>query len=61
LKKIEASARAALDAVKGQVPEAGTLLSQPTEANARKLVEAIKGKDLYAQVRTLLPAKNTYK
>jgi hypothetical protein len=61
LKKIEASARAALDTVKGQVPEAATLLSQPTEANARKLVEAIKGKDLYAQVRALLPAKNTYK
>jgi hypothetical protein len=61
VKKTAADARAALDAIKGQVPEAAALLAQPTEANARKLVEAIAGKDLSAQVGSRLPAKNTYK
>ena len=60
-KKIETSARAALDAIKGQVPEAAALLAEPTDANARKLVDAISGKDLTAQVGALLPAKGTYK
>jgi len=61
LKKIETDARAALDAVKGQVPEAAALLSQPTEANGRKLADAIATKDLSAQVGKLLPAKTAYK
>lgn len=61
LKKIEASARAALDSIKGQVPEAGALLAQPSEANARKLVDAIAGKDLSPQVGSKLPAKGSYK
>ena len=61
LKKIEASARAALDSIKGQVPEAGALLAQPTEANARKLVDAIAGKDLSPQVGPKLPAKGNAK
>ena len=61
LKKIESDARAALDAVKGQVPEAAALLSQPTEANGRKLADAIATKDLSAQVGKLLPAKTAYK
>jgi hypothetical protein len=61
LKTIETNARKALDAIKGQVPEAAALLAQPTDANARKLVSAISGKDLTAQVGKLLPAKNTYK
>jgi hypothetical protein len=61
LKKNTAKSRAAIDAVKGQVPEAAALLAQPTEANARKLVDAIANKDLSAQVSRLLPAKNTYK
>ena len=60
-KGIEANARKALDAVKGQVPEANALLGAPTEANAKKLVDAIASKDLSAQVASLLPAKNTYK
>jgi mono/diheme cytochrome c family protein len=54
------SATAALNAVKS-VPEAGALVSAPTEANARKLVEAIAGKDLSAEVRSLLPAPADYK
>lgn len=61
LKKIDADARAALDAVKGQVPEAGALLASPTEANARKLVDALAGKDLAAAVGSRLPAKGSYK
>jgi hypothetical protein len=61
LKKIETNARAALDAVKGQLPEAAAVLAQPTEANGRKLADAIANKDLSAQVSRLLPAKNTYK
>jgi hypothetical protein len=61
LTKIEADARAALDAIKGQVPEAAALLAQPNGANARKLADAIAGKDLSAQVSSRLPAKNTYK
>jgi hypothetical protein len=60
-KGIEGQARKALDAVKGQVPEAAALLGAPNEANARKLVDAIASKDLSAQVASLLPAKNTYK
>ena len=59
LKKIEADARAALDGVKGAVTEAATLLATPNDANARKLIEAIAGKDLTAQVK--LPAASTYK
>ncbi len=61
LKKIEASARAALESIKNQVPEAGALLAQPTEPNARKLVDAIAGKDLSPQVGAKLPAKSSYK
>jgi hypothetical protein len=60
-KKIQTAAVAALEAIKGQVPEAATLLAQPTDENARKLVDAIAKKDLTAQVGSLLPAKNTYK
>jgi hypothetical protein len=61
LNKVQANAHAALDAIKGQVPEAAALLAEPTDANARKLVAAVAGKDLSAQVGSLLPAKNTYK
>lgn len=61
IKKIQTTAQTALDAIKGQVPEAADLLAQPTDANARKLVAAVAGKDLSAQVGSLLPAKNTYK
>jgi len=58
---LAANAKAALTAVQGQVPEAGALIASPTEANARKLVDAIASKDLSAAVASLLPAKNTYK
>lgn len=58
---LAANARTALTAIQGQVPEAGALLSAPNEANARKLVDAIAGKDLSAAVASMLPAKNTYK
>jgi cytochrome c554/c'-like protein len=61
LKKIDTDARKALDAIKGQVPEAAAVLAQPTDANARKLVDAIANKDLTPQVGKLLPPKNTYK
>jgi len=43
------------------VPEAATLISAPTEANARKLVAAVEGKDLSNEVKDLLPAKGSYK
>lgn len=61
LKKIDTDARAALDAVRGQVPEAAALLAQPTEANARKLVDALAGKDLVSALGSRLPAKGSYK
>jgi hypothetical protein len=61
LNKIQANAHAALDAIRGQMPEAVALLVQTTDSNARKLVAAVEGKDLAAQVGSLLPAKNTYK
>ena len=60
-KGIEDSARKALDAVKGQVPEVAAFLAAPTEANGRKVAEAVASKDVSAQVASLLPAKNTYK
>jgi hypothetical protein len=61
LKKIDADARTALDAIKGQVPEAAAVLAQPTDANARKLVDAIANKDLTPQVGKLLPPKSKYR
>jgi hypothetical protein len=61
MKKVEDDARKALDAIKGQVPETNALLSAPTEENAKKVVEAIKGKDLTAQVGSMLPPKSAYK
>jgi Cytochrome c554 and c-prime len=61
LKKVDTAARAALDAIKGQVPEAAALLAQPTDDNARKLVAAIAGKDLTPQVGKLLPPKTAFK
>lgn len=60
IQKQVANARAALNAVKS-VPEAAALVAAPTEANARKLVEAIATKDLTAEVGSLLPAPADYK
>jgi hypothetical protein len=53
-------AAAALAAVKS-VPEAAALVAAPTADNARKLTAAIAGKDLTAEVGSLLPAKDSYK
>lgn len=54
-KRVDAAA-AAIGAVKGQVSEAGALLSSPTESNARKFVAAIQGKDLSGAVGGMLPS-----
>jgi mono/diheme cytochrome c family protein len=50
-----AAAKAALEAVKGQVPEAGALLADPSVANGRALAQAVKGKDLTGAVGGMLP------
>ncbi len=50
-----ANAKAALDLIKGQVPEAAALLSDPMPANGRALGEAVKGKDLSGAVGGKLP------
>ena len=59
-KKHIESAKAILTAVKS-VPEAAALVAGPTEANARKLVAALQGKDLSAEVKSLLPNPADYK
>ena len=56
----KADAEAALAAVKS-VAEAAALVADPTEANARALVDAIAGKDLSGDVGGLLPDPSTYK
>ncbi len=55
------AAKTALEAIQDSVSEAGTLLQDPSEANARALVAAIQDKDISGAVGDLLPAKNTYK
>ncbi|MDD9907330.1 MAG: cytochrome c family protein [Rhodospirillaceae bacterium] len=50
-----ANATAALGLIKGDVPEAAKLLSDPTVENGRALWEAIKGKDLTGAVGSKLP------
>jgi hypothetical protein len=57
-KKREVDSRAALQAV-ADVPEVKAVLDKPSADAARKLADALKGKDLSAKVK--LPAKNTYK
>ena len=59
--KLTANAKAALEAIKGQVPEAAALIADPSEANGRKLIAAIADKDLSGAVGSMLPAKGTYK
>lgn len=59
-KKRETDARAALQAV-ADLPEAKAVLDKPSADSARKLADALKGKDLSAKVKSQLPAKNTYK
>jgi len=55
------AARSALEAVKGQVPEAATLLATPTPANGRAFVAAIATRDLSGAVGSRLPAPSSYK
>ena len=59
-KKREQDSRTALQAV-ADVPEVKAVLDKPSADAARKLAEALKGKDLSAKVKAQLPAKNTYK
>ncbi len=56
-----ATAKKALQAVKGSVPEAGALLASPTDAAARAFVAAIKDKDLSGALGGMLPKKDAYK
>lgn len=58
LKRI-ADAKSALSKVK--LPEAAALIENPTRANAKALVAAIKGQDLSTSVGSLLPDPSTYK
>ncbi len=55
------AARAALESIQSSVPEAGTLLQDPSEASARALVAAINGKDLSGSVGSMLPPSDSYK
>ncbi len=59
-KKRGQDARAALQTV-ADLPETKAVLDKPTADTARKLADALKGKDMSAKVKSLLPAKNTYK
>jgi hypothetical protein len=59
-KKREQDSRTALQAV-ADVPEVKAVLDKPSADSARKLADALKGKDLSAKVKAQLPAKNTYK
>jgi cytochrome c554/c'-like protein len=58
-KRVE-NAKAALSAIKS-IPEAAALIASPNRGNALKLVGAIQGKDLLAEVGGMLPAKGDYK
>ncbi len=58
-KRLDA-AKKALSAVKS-VPQAAALVAEPNEANARKLMAAIRKKDLYGEIGKLLPAAKSYK
>jgi hypothetical protein len=59
-KKREADSRGALQAV-ADVPEVKAVLDKPSADAARKLADALKGKDLSSKVKAQLPAKSTYK
>jgi hypothetical protein len=60
MQKQIAAAKEALSAVKS-VPEAAALVAAPTEDNARKLVAALAGKDVSAEVKSFLPKPEDYK
>lgn len=59
-KKREQDARTALQVV-ADMPEVKAVLDKPSADAARKLADALKGKDLSAKVKSLLPAKSAYK
>jgi hypothetical protein len=59
-KKREQASRSALQAV-ADVPEVKAVLDKPSADTARRMADALKGKDLSAKVKAQLPAKNTYK
>jgi hypothetical protein len=59
-KKREQDSRTALQSV-ADLPEVKAVLDKPSADAARKLADALKGKDLSAKVKAQLPAKNTYK
>ncbi len=56
-----ATATAALNAVKGSIPEAAALLSDPSEMKALAFEAALQGKDLSGSVAQLLPDPSSYK
>lgn len=60
MQKQIASATAALSALKN-IPEAAALVAAPNDANARKLVAALAGKDVSAEVKSFLPKAEEYK
>ncbi len=60
-KKRVATAKQALQAIKGSVPEAGALLASPTDATARAFIAAIKDKDLSGALGGMLPKTDAYK
>jgi len=59
MQKQIASATAALSALKS-IPEAAALLAGPNDDNARKLVAALAGKDVSAEVKGFLPKAEEY-
>jgi Cytochrome c554 and c-prime len=60
LQKEIASATTALSALKS-LPEAAALVASPNDDNARKLVAALAGKDVSAEVKSFLPKPEDYK
>ena len=59
-KKREQDSRTALQSV-ADLPEVKAVLDKPSADAARRLADALKGKDLSAKVKAQLPAKTTYK
>jgi hypothetical protein len=51
----------ALNAVKSKIPEAAKLLAKPNNENALAFESALQGKDLSAEVKSLLPEASSYK
>lgn len=60
MEKQIAGAREALSALK-DIPEAAALLAAPTDDHARRLVAALSGRDVSAEVKAFLPAAGDYK